>query len=1376
MLNVNNEIKKAYDISTTQIDKIILDNKEYRISNVQYDDDCYEEGNIFGTAIARGLEFEIENLIDLENKEFEYITGLKIGDTIKWISLGNFITYEVEPNDTTNIAKISAIDYMLKSNVPYITELDYSSGNITMLMVLQEACNKAGIELATTDFVNKDFIVDSNQFDDGTLIKQVFQAVAQMSGTVAKIKNDNKLYLINPNSIKSVAKKFILNDYEEAEIKRETHPINIVSLGMTDIEGENITLRDENSILKNGENTLTINDNPFAYTQSKREQLIPALFDSVKGFEYKSYSFKCQSIFYLETMDKIQFVNKKGEIYDSYIFRFNYKSPNGLESTIEAPSIIKATVNYQNVPSALEIAKRTEYKVDKANQIITQTVEKVEDTANEALNNTITIDHVEKQKSVQIQASEGILQNVEIYGESTQETRSGKNILKGLSTPLTDKKYWLSYSAEFIPLTDGWGKFAYDNTNGTEVIFLNALPKLSAVDLKPSTEYTIVTEIKNSNVESGISFWITNNSRSAFTESTYLNPSSINAGGIFKNVISTKEDFTGITMALQTYLRLPVGSKGTVEARMSILEGNVDITNFEYEPYGAMPSTEFPSPIISVGSNINWYDKDGKINENVYNFLPRTSTQNGGVGGNAFQTLTNNIRCMIYCRLKENEEYTIHFPEKYVSHVLFDIEENGLITYQEPNSLTKNPFTFKTTTSIICCIIKKTDVTEFTDEEIEEVKNSIKIESGNVVTGYTDYNCGGVDYKVIGKNNFDLNKLYKSSGIVTNDTGFNMKNLWASTVMNNENFLKNFKPNTSYICTAKVKVISKPTNLDRYNTNAILLLYKANSGNNPEVLTSSQKNNWNVGETHELNIEFTTPTDLTGYNLIGYDYHGNDGGSDTALGEFEITDLMIREATIVDNAFELYKEFSTTIQLPAGVELCSLPNGVRDYTTSNGIIHKTTKKIIFDGTENWGYSSANSAFYTTDLANSVKKPQNNNSIIALSNYFKGETANNCVNSNYNNCIGFNTIGSLWLRYNEIDTVEALKNWLSENKPILIYELAEEDTTQTLEESEITKLQTLKTLNGVNNITITAETSFDYLTTSPLNDVYETKNNANRNYTTINKQYTEVKTTTEGVTTQITDITQSIENSTGEIETIKSDIYNLQQTTAGMEQTLTQQGGSNLLLNSSGLFDNEYWEGTINSLTNTDIQNNFIAKACFSLQNGTAKQSIKVVNGAYYVGFKYQKLIELANCKLKINDVEVNLTNTELTEVDKIINVSEHNITIELISNTTDACLVGDIIVVQGTKQSWSSNMNEIYTETVKIGIGLEIISNTIKTKLLANADGVRIVNTNNNEVVAEFTDMGMTTKEITANKGKIAGLLIQQVGNQVWLSNILGGS
>ena len=420
-----------------------------------------------------------------------------------------------------------------------------------------------------------------------------------------------------------------------------------------------------------------------------------------------------------------------------------------------------------------------------------------------------------------------------------------------------------------------------------------------------------------------------------------------------------------------------------------------------------------------------------------------------------------------------------------------------------------------------------------------------------------------------------------------------------------------------------------------------------------------------------------------------------------------------------------------------------------------------------------------------------------------------------------------------------------------------------------------------------------------------------------------KQVTEIKTTTEGTTTKITDLEQELNSTTGELESISSSVNEISETVNGMEQTLSQQGGSNLLLNSSGLFENENWEGEAKAITNTDIQNNFIAKSCFLLQasenlinlnnqnfNYTAsgvsvekvtqdsvrflcdsgtqawtgvyseklnlengvkyklsckisedsdeiatntnynfgianiraknkstniedkvvqlnfneknvvksgefttdtdtydyyilfqpvvqtlsegkhvefssvslinvnnsislKQSIQVTNGGYYVGFKYQKLIDLASCKIRINDEEIELTEMSLTEVDKIINVSNNSITIELISDTNDACLVGDLIVVQGTKQSWSSNMNEIYTSTVKIGIGLEIISNTMRTKLLANADGVRIVSTTNNDVVAEFTDKGMTTNELIAQSAQIAGCLIQKSGSQTWFSSLL---
>ena len=407
MINVTDTIEQAYEQSTTQYDKIILDNEEYAINSVDYGDDCYDEGNIFGTAIARSLDFEIDSNIDLEKKEFKYLTGIKTSVGIEWIDLGTFIIQDIEPNETTGITKVNAMDYMLKSNIAYKSELDYFSGNVTILQVLQEACQQAGLTLATTDFANNTFIVDSNQFDENTLIRQVIQAVAQISGTFAKIKNDDKLYLITPKkaglTVAQVHKMLVkdlnalpvnkligvdpdarikMSDYSELVCKRNTHPINLVSLGMSDVEGENVVMRDEESIAEDGENSLVINDNPFAYTEAKRQQLITALFNKVKGFEYTSFEITGQSKPFLETGDEILVVDKDNTFLSSFLFRFNCKSPNGLESEMSAPSLTKATVEYQNIASAEQVAKRTELRVDKQEQTITGIIEQQTETEN----------------------------------------------------------------------------------------------------------------------------------------------------------------------------------------------------------------------------------------------------------------------------------------------------------------------------------------------------------------------------------------------------------------------------------------------------------------------------------------------------------------------------------------------------------------------------------------------------------------------------------------------------------------------------------------------------------------------------------------------------------------------------------------------------------------------------------------------------------------------------------------------------------------------------------------------------------------------------------------------------------------------------------
>ena len=51
----------------TQADKILLGSREYNITNVRLIKDCFEDGNIVGTAVAKKLTFEIDADVEMEN-------------------------------------------------------------------------------------------------------------------------------------------------------------------------------------------------------------------------------------------------------------------------------------------------------------------------------------------------------------------------------------------------------------------------------------------------------------------------------------------------------------------------------------------------------------------------------------------------------------------------------------------------------------------------------------------------------------------------------------------------------------------------------------------------------------------------------------------------------------------------------------------------------------------------------------------------------------------------------------------------------------------------------------------------------------------------------------------------------------------------------------------------------------------------------------------------------------------------------------------------------------------------------------------------------------------------------------------------------------
>ena len=243
---------------------------------------------------------------------------------------------------------------------------------------------------------------------------------------------------------------------------------------------------------------------------------------------------------------------------------------------------------------------------------------------------------------------------------------------------------------------------------------------------------------------------------------------------------------------------------------------------------------------------------------------------------------------------------------------------------------------------------------------------------------------------------------------------------------------------------------------------------------------------------------------------------------------------------------------------------------------------------------------------------------------------------------------------------------------------------------------------------------------------------------------------------------------NIETQLGQTETQISELI---QTVSGLSATITQSGGSNLLRNSSAQFGNEYWEGRVQSATSIEIKAEFAAGNSFELREGTITQSIEVADGEYYIGFKYRKLLAASAISIEVNGVSTELTSTEYELVDLYnpLQVNGSAITVSITASDDGAGYIGDIIICKGGKQVWSPSPNETYSDTVQIGKGVQVNSNTANTYTRIDADGNRIYNEATGDVVTEMTDKGITTEDIKAQTASVGGFAIARVNDSLWI-------
>ena len=369
------------------------DNLKSSLADLTIYDKCCDNGKYIGNAVSKKVELSIINKdnLDLADQEFELYVGVKLSNgEYEYIPYGNFIVTAYTDTKSNNKFKIEAYDYMTKlngyfSNILYNKKTNPNGLKIDYPIKLKDFKEKIltymGISYVDQTLPNDNFDIKVEINFDGYTIRNVIAKIAELQGTFARINRENKMeFCLQTQTDEEIPLSSMNN---KQEINNRYGPVNVVSLTMKNVKGENVTLRDDKSIDKYGENTIEIQDNPFVYTEALREKAIEELYSALDGFSYYPINFNWKARLYTDGSDIIKVYDMRNKKWvNSIVMNQTIKIPATRQSTLESPALTKTQVANQYISQSKQANTRTEIIVDKQNQEIEAVVKQTVDPTN----------------------------------------------------------------------------------------------------------------------------------------------------------------------------------------------------------------------------------------------------------------------------------------------------------------------------------------------------------------------------------------------------------------------------------------------------------------------------------------------------------------------------------------------------------------------------------------------------------------------------------------------------------------------------------------------------------------------------------------------------------------------------------------------------------------------------------------------------------------------------------------------------------------------------------------------------------------------------------------------------------------------------------
>ena len=146
-----------------------------------------------------------------------------------------------------------------------------------------------------------------------------------------------------------------------------------------------------------------------------------------------------------------------------------------------------------------------------------------------------------------------------------------------------------------------------------------------------------------------------------------------------------------------------------------------------------------------------------------------------------------------------------------------------------------------------------------------------------------------------------------------------------------------------------------------------------------------------------------------------------------------------------------------------------------DVDTSKWMLHKEIGKTIFNGSENWGYTSGAHPRFSLDFSSLALGGGTGSTPIVMSDYFVGSDVST-IYAGKDLAIGAHaSLHAFWIRYDAITSASDFKTWLTSNPTTVYYALATATDTEITNETLIEQLNSIfetELKEGVINIMIT----------------------------------------------------------------------------------------------------------------------------------------------------------------------------------------------------------------------------------------------------------------------------------------------------------------